>query len=135
MEHFFELWNEIPPRFEIVNDIAVHEHKTRIFDEYRDREESARELVLFRDMPKPVFRFGDPAFKLDYFDAGVHCASSRLRHALGLSEAAILYRDIDLNGSPPAVLANEYQAFQLVNFADPVDWSRTPGNGRRRAAR
>jgi hypothetical protein len=57
----------------------------------------------------------------------MNCASSRLRRALGLTEAVISYRDIDLDGSPPAVLANGYQAFQLVNFADPVDWSRTPG--------
>jgi hypothetical protein len=127
MEYFFKIWDEKPPRFKIVNDMAIHEYKRRIFDEYGDRQESERELVLFRDMPKPVFRFGDPAFKLDYFDAGVHCASQRLRRALGLTEAAILYRDIDLDQSPPAVVANEYQAFQLVNFADPVDWSRTPG--------
>src|SRR5262245_57765543 len=127
MEYFFELWNEIPPGFKIVNDIAIHEYKSRIYDEYRDREEAELELVLFRGVPKPGFRVGDPAFKLDYFDAGVHCASSRLRRALGLTEAAILYRDVDLDEPPPAVLAKEYQAFQLVNFADPVDWSRTPG--------
>jgi hypothetical protein len=127
MEYFFELWNEKPPRFEIVNDMAIHEYKRRIYDEYSDHEESERELVLFRGIPKPVFRFGDPAFKLDYFDAGIHCASSRLRRALGLTETAISYRDIDIDESPPAVRTNEYQAFHLINFADPVDWSRTPG--------
>jgi hypothetical protein len=127
MEYFLGLRNEKPPRFEIVNDIAIHEHKSRMFNEYRGREQSERELVQFRDMPKPVFRVGDPAFKLDYFDAGIHCASQRLRRALDLSDAVILYRDIDLDASPPAALANEYQAFQLVHFADPVDWSRTAG--------
>ena len=127
MEYFFGLWDEKPPRFKIVNDMAIHEYKRRIFDEYTDRAESERELALFRDMPKPVFRIGDPAFKLDYFDAGVHCASQRLRRALGLTEAVIRYRDIDLDESLPAVLGNEYQAFQLVHYADPVDWSRTAG--------
>jgi hypothetical protein len=126
-EYFFGLWDEKPPRFKIVNDTAFHEHKRRIYDKYRGHEDAELDLALFRDMPKPVFRFDDPAFKLDYFDAGINCASLRLRHALGLTEAVILYREIDLDGSPAAVLANEYQAFQPVHFADPVDWSRTQG--------
>jgi hypothetical protein len=127
MQYFLEIWNEEPPRFEIVNEIAIHEYKLRIHDEYGDHEDAERELVQFRGMPTPVFRCADPTFNLDYFDAGMHCASSRLRRALGLTEAAISYRDIDLDESPPAVRANEYQAFQLVTFADPIDWSRTPG--------
>jgi hypothetical protein len=128
MQYFLRLWYELqPPQFEIVNGTAIHQHKLRIHDEYGDHEDAERELVQFRGMPKPVFRFADPAFKLDYFDAGMPCASSRLRRALGLTEAVISYRDIDLDESPPAVRANEYQAFQLVNFADPVDWNRTTG--------
>src|SRR5215831_18297838 len=127
MQYFLEIWNEKPPRFEIVNEIAIHQYKLRIHDEYGDHEDAERELVQFRGMPKPVFRFADPVFKLDYFDAGMPCASLRLRRALGLTEAAIIYRDIDLDESPSAVRANEYQAFQLINFADPVDWSRTAG--------
>jgi hypothetical protein len=127
MEYFLGLRNEEPPRFEIVNDIAVHEHKGRIHDEYHDHEESERELALFRGMPKPIFRFGDPAFELDYFDAGMNCASQRLRRAFGLGDDVVSYRDIDLDGSPPAALAKEYQAFQAVHYADVVDWNRTPG--------
>jgi hypothetical protein len=128
MGYFLRLWYEVqPPRFEIVNGTAIHQHKLRIHDEYGDHEDIEREMVQFRTMPEPVFRFADPAFKLDYFDAGMPCASLRLRHALGLTEAVISYRDIDLDDSPPAVRANEYRAFQLVNFADPVDWSRTSG--------
>jgi hypothetical protein len=128
MQYFLRLWSELrPPQFEIVNETAIHEHKLRVHDEYGDHEDAERELVQFRGMPKPVFRFADPAFKLDYFDAGMPCASLQLRRVLGLTEAAISYRDIDLDGSPPEVHANEYQAFQLVNFADPVDWSKTSG--------
>ncbi|MBV9563085.1 MAG: hypothetical protein JOY90_21970 [Bradyrhizobium sp.] len=95
MEYFFGLWNEIPPRFKIVNDIAVHEHKGRIYDEYRDREQAERELALFRGMPKPIFSFSDPAFKLDYFDAGMPCASSRLRRALGdRAQTELVFRQL-----------------------------------------
>ena len=126
-EYFLRIWNERPPGFEIVNEAALHEHKGRIFDEYINHETAVRELVRFRGMPKPVFRFADPGFQLDFFDAGVPCASLRLRRALGLTETTICYRDIDLDGSPPAVRANEYQVFQPIHFADPLDWSRTPG--------
>jgi hypothetical protein len=127
MQYFLQIWNEQPPGFEIVNEIAIQEYKLCIHGEYGDHEDAERELVQFRGMPKPVFRFADPGFKLDYFDAGMPCASLRLRRALGLTEAAICYRDIGLDESPPAARANDYQAFQLINFADPVDWSRTPG--------
>ena len=127
-EHFLRMWSEQPPRFQVVNERSIHEHKLRILDEYGHHEEAERELMQFRDMPKPVFRLSDPGFKFDYFDAGMPCASLRLRRALGLTEDIISYRDIELEGSPAAVRANEYQAFQLINFADPVDWSKTRGD-------
>lgn len=127
-EYFMRIWYEQqPPGFEIVNNAAIHAHKGRIFDEYINHEGAVRDRVWFRDMPEPVFRFADPGFHLDFFDAGMNCASWRLRRALGLTEADICYRDIDLDGSPPAVRANEYQIFQPIHFADPFDWSRTPG--------
>jgi hypothetical protein len=57
--------NEQPPGFEIVNEIAIQEYKFCIHGEYGDHEDAERELVQFRGMPKPVFRFADPGFKLD----------------------------------------------------------------------
>lgn len=49
----------------IVNEIAIHEYKLRIHGEYGDHEDAERELVQFRGMPKPVFRFADCAGESD----------------------------------------------------------------------
>ena len=34
MEYFLRIWNEEPPRFQIVNEGAIHGHKLRIHGEY-----------------------------------------------------------------------------------------------------
>jgi hypothetical protein len=87
------------------------------------------DLLEFDTMPTPVFRIADPAFMPNYFQKGrIECMALRLRQALGLTEAVIRYHDVNLDQSPPAVRAQEYQAFQAVHFADLIDWNRTPGH-------
>jgi hypothetical protein len=60
-------------------------------------------------------------------EAFIDCASLRLRRALGLTDAVIRYRDIDIEQSPPADCIQEYRAFHIVAPADPTDGSRTAG--------
>jgi hypothetical protein len=129
MQHFLDLEDEEPPRFEFVNRDALFQHWDRFlgseYDAYGDDE---RELLEFDAMPTPVFRIADPAFRPDYLEkSSIQCTSLRLRQALGLTEAVIRYRDVKLDQSTPAVRAQEYQAFQVVHFADLIDWNRTPG--------
>jgi hypothetical protein len=128
--HQLALEEEEPPRFELVNRAAVLESglarfvESGEYDAYADEE---RELMAFAGMVQPVFRIADPDFARDYFErGGLRCVSGRLRQVLGLTAQTIRYRDIDLDGSPPAVHAQAYQAFQVVPFADPIDWARTP---------
>jgi hypothetical protein len=129
VQHFWDLEDEEPPRFEFVSRDALFQHWDRFlgseYDAYGDDE---RELLEFDAMPTPVFRIADPAFRPDYLEKSrIQCASLRLRQALGLTEAVIRYRDVNLDQSPPTVHAQEYQAFQVVHFADLIDWNRTPG--------
>jgi hypothetical protein len=127
LKYFLDLEDE--ERFEFVNRDALFRHWDRFsgseYDAYGDDE---RELLEFDAMPVPIFRIADSAFKLDYFGKSkIECASLHLRQALDLTKGVIRYRDIDTDQSPPAVRAQEYQAFQVVPVADPIDWSRTPG--------
>ena len=129
LQYFLAL--EEQERFDLVNFEALGQHWRRFlfgrkFDSYDDAE---RELLEFDTMPVPVFRIVDPAFRLDYWRKGrIYLASSRLRQAFDLTDTVIRYRDIDLDQSPSAVRAQKYQAFQVVPFADPIDWSRTAGH-------
>jgi hypothetical protein len=119
-----------PSRFALVNREAFRQHWDRLLfgSDYDACSEGERELLEFDGMPTPAFRIADSAFKLDYFqEARLYCASLRLRQALALTDDIIRYRDIDLVQSPPTVRAQEYQAFQVVAFADPIDWTKTPG--------
>jgi hypothetical protein len=126
MQYVLDMEDERPPRFEFVNRDAIHDYTLRIEDEYYEHDDPEHERLRFNDMPMPVFRIADPAFRLDYFfHQGIACASLRLRRALGLTGAVICYRDIDMDQSPPAVRAQEYQAFRVLASADPIDWSRT----------
>jgi hypothetical protein len=117
-----------PSRFDLVNGDAISEHRRRIDAEYPGDDDPAKHAMAeFSGMPVPVLRITDPAFALNYFlDSGIAYASRRLREALDLSDSVIRYRDIDLDGSPPALLAHQYQMFETVTFADPIDWDRTP---------
>jgi hypothetical protein len=124
-QYFQGLEDEQPPRFKFVNRLAVYEYRRRVESAFHEYDDAEHERLWFNDMPMPIFRIADPAFRLDYFNTGLSCASLRLRHALGLTEAVIRYRDIDLDQSPPAVREQEYQAFHVLIVADPVDWSRT----------
>lgn len=124
-QYLYGLEDERPPRFEFVNRPAVYEYRRRVESEFHEHDDAEHERLRFNDMPMPIFRIADPAFRLDYFDTGVPCASLRLRRALGLTDAVIYYRDIALDQSPTAVREHEYQAFHVLNFADPIDWSRT----------
>jgi hypothetical protein len=127
-QHFMDLEDEEPPRFEFVNRGALWQHWDRFFgSEYDAFGDGERDLLEFDTMPTPVFRIADPAFMPNYFQKGrIECISLRLRQALGLTEDVIRYRDVNLDQSPPAVRAQEYQAFQAVHFADLIDWKRTP---------
>jgi hypothetical protein len=123
-QHFFDLEDAEPPRFEFVNRGALVQH----WDEYDAYGDDKGELLEFDAMPTPVFRIADPAFRPDYLEKSkIQCASLRLRQALDLTEAVIRYRDVNLDQSPPTVHAQEYQAFHVVHFADLIDWNRTPG--------
>jgi hypothetical protein len=128
-QHFLDLEDEEPPRFEFVNRGALWQHWDRFLgSEYDACGDDERELLEFDTMPTPVFRIADPAFMPNYLQKGpLECISLRLRQALGLTEAVIRYRDVNLDQSPPAVRAQEYQAFQAVHFAHLIDWNRTPG--------
>src|SRR5262249_843747 len=130
LQYFLDLEDAQPPRFEFVNEDALSQHWNRFLfgSEYDAYDEAERDLLEFDGMPQPVLRIADPAFRLDYFQKGrIRYASLRLRQALGLTRDVIRYRDIDLDRSPPAVCAQQYQAFHVVPFADPIDWSRTAG--------
>ena len=127
MQYLQDLEDERPPRFEFVNHSDLHRHRMRIEGEYAHHSEAEREPLAFSGMPAPVFRVGDPAFALDYFDAGVACASPRLRRALALCGDSVRYRDVDMDESPPAVVARGYQAMNVTSFADPFDREQTSG--------
>src|SRR5215813_9900041 len=124
-EYAYGLADERPPRFELVNQAAVYDYRRRVESEYPGHDGAEHERMWFNDMPMPIFRIADPAFRLDYFHMGIPCASLRLRRALGLTDTVIRYRDIDLDQSPPAVRERGYQAFHVLTVADPIDWSRT----------
>jgi len=127
-QYVCDLEDEQPPRFEYVNRLALHEYWRQFESECREEDDARRELLEFNGMPVPVFMIADPAFSFDYFQpAKFSCASLRLRQALDLTDAVIRYRDIDFVQAPPAVRAQEYQAFHVVPFADLIDWSRTAG--------
>lgn len=126
MQYLLDMEHDQPPRFELVNLDAIHEHRRRVDNEYLGDNEAERAMLEFSGMPVPVFRITDSAFALDYFSAGIPCASLRLREALDLTDSVIRYRDIDLDGSPPALRAHHYQMFHTVTYADPIDWDRTP---------
>ena len=125
MQYLQDLEDARPPRFVFVNRSDVHRHRMRIESEYAHYSEAEREPLAFSGMPTPLFRVGDPAFPLDYFDAGVACASPRLR--LALCGDNVRYRDVDITGSPPTVVARGYQAMDVMSFADPFDKDRTSG--------
>lgn len=127
MPRLQDMENERPPRFEFANLRAVHEYGLRVDDAFDGDDDAERELLEFDGMPMPVFRIADPTFRLDYFDQGIRCVSLRLREAFGLASAVVRYRDVDLDGSPPALRAQQYQAFHVVAFADLIDWNRTAG--------
>jgi len=124
-QYLYGLEDERPPRFEFVNRLAVHEYRRRVESEFHEYDDAEHERLWFNDMPIPIFSIADPAFRLDYFNPGIPCASLRLRRALGLTDAVICYRDIDLDHSPPAVREHGYRAFHVLTFGDPIDWSRT----------
>jgi hypothetical protein len=128
VQYFIALEQAEPPQFEFVNWLAVHKYRRCILDEYDGDDHDELELLEFNGMPMPVFKIADPAFKLDYFfHDKIRCASLRLRQALGLTDAVIRYRDIDLDQSPLATRKHEYQAFHVVAVGDPIDWNRTRG--------
>src|ERR1700752_1229272 len=101
LQYFLNLEDAEPPGFELVNRDALVRHWDRFLrGDYDDHGEDEREVLEFDTMPMPVFRIADPAFALDYFQKGrLHCASKRLRQALGLADDVIRYRDIDLDPS------------------------------------
>ena len=109
-QYFYSLEDERPPRFEFVNRPAVYEYRRRVESEFHVHDDAEHERLWFNDMPMPIFRIADPAFRLDYFHAGIPSASLRLRHALATDDV-ICYRDIDFDQSAPAVREHGYQAF------------------------
>lgn len=127
MEYLFGLEDQRPPRFELANLLAVGHARRRVESECAGRDDAERALLEFEGMPMPVYRIADAAFKLDFFwHAGLQCASLRLRRALGLTDAVIRYRDVDIQSSP-AVRAQQYQVLHVVPLGDPIDWSKTAG--------
>jgi hypothetical protein len=128
-EHFLDLEDEEPPRFEFVSRGALGSIGIA-FSEANMTPAAMTSATFGSLIPcHPVFRIiADPAITPNYLQKGhIECVSLRLRQALGLIEAVIRYRDVNLDQSPPAVRAQEYQAFQAVHFADLIDWNGTPG--------
>lgn len=120
-----------PPTWQLLNRGPLLAEADQVKQTYPEHEWWEVNTLMFATMPMPVLRITAPGFDLDFMRYSIFdFVSARARAAFALGDDVIRYRATDTTQSTPDVQRQEYCAFAPVQFGNPYDPDRMPGDVR-----